>query len=149
MQTPLWKNFSLAAFCPLCETRFRPVEARLVAKEDDAHLLHMRCRKCANSVLAVVLSSGSGVSSVGLVTDLSYDDAVRFRRAPRVVAEDVLGAHVWLQSAFWADRLPSLAPVPGENKKTSRKKRSSLRSSQGEKKHALGYHQKSPPGRKA
>ncbi|MBI4598852.1 hypothetical protein HY734_01495 [Candidatus Uhrbacteria bacterium] len=109
---PHWhEGLKLASYCPLCETRYQPAQARVVGNDGETHLLHMRCRKCANAVLALVLVNQAGMTSVGLVTDLTYDDVVRFRTAKRLSTDDVLQAHVWASSRAWNEAL-SAAPSP-------------------------------------
>ena len=38
-----------------------------------------------------------GVSSVGLVTDLTYDDVLKFRASRRISVDDVLSVHEELE----------------------------------------------------
>ncbi len=102
----LWRDgLKIASYCPLCETRYNPMEAQVVGEEGDTHLLHVRCRKCANSILALVLVNHVGVSSVGLVTDLTFDDVLRLREHRRLSADDVLRTHQWLASPGWVTHL--------------------------------------------
>lgn len=83
--------------CPLCEATFNPMEARVLGEENESHLLHIQCRKCLNALLALVFISPMGMSSVGLVTDLSFDDALKFKEDAGVTADDVLDTHTLLQ----------------------------------------------------
>lgn len=88
----------MISYCPLCETSYNPMEARVLGEKEDGHLLHIRCKKCWNSILALVLVSNVGVSSVGLVTDLTYEDVVKFREAPtEVTVDDVIAVHALLE----------------------------------------------------
>ena len=89
----------MISYCPLCETSYNPMEARVLGEKEDGHLLHIRCKKCWNSILALVLVSNVGVSSVGLVTDLTYEDVVKFREAPTegVTLDDVISVHQLLE----------------------------------------------------
>ncbi len=87
----------MISYCPLCESSYNPMEARVLGEKEDGHLLHIRCKKCWNSILALVLVSNVGVSSVGLVTDLTFEDVVRFREAPsEVTVDDVIAVHEML-----------------------------------------------------
>ncbi len=84
----------MISFCPLCETNYNPMEARVLGEREDGHLLHIRCKKCWNSILALVLVSNAGVSSVGLITDLTYDDVRKFSsRETSVSTDDVIAVH--------------------------------------------------------
>lgn len=86
-------GLKLISFCPLCEAHYHPREAQLVGEAQNSHLLHITCQKCQHAIIALILVSAGGVSSVGLVTDLSYEDTMKFREAPVVSADDVLEVH--------------------------------------------------------
>lgn len=93
----------LISVCPLCEEHYNPTEAQLVGEAEDSHLLHITCRKCRNSIIALVLVSQGGVSSVGLVTDLNFEDVIKFRASQEVSYDDVLEMHGILEDEdfFW------------------------------------------------
>ncbi len=100
-QNPLFSNESirLVSYCPLCNTQYNPLSAKIVEERDDAHLLHIKCKKCSSSIVALVLSSGMGISSVGLITDLSEEDVVRFKNGKRISSDDVLNLYSFLRSS--------------------------------------------------
>ena len=101
-----WQDgLRLVSYCPLCEAEFNPMEARVLGEDGEAHLLHVRCRACSNAVLALVLVTKAGVSSIGLVTDLSYDDVVKFRQGGRVVTDDVIDVHTSLSDGTFEEFL--------------------------------------------
>lgn len=97
------EGLDLVSFCPVCETRYNPIEARVLGKQGETHLLHVKCRKCQNSIIVLVLINQIGASSVGLVTDLVYDDVARFRSASAVTIDDVIGIHDLLGKLKWKD----------------------------------------------
>lgn len=102
----LWnERLKLVSFCPVCETRYNPMEARLLSERGEMHFLHVRCRKCQHSILAIVLVNQVGASSVGLLTDLSYDDVVRVKAGSWVSVDDVIDVHRLFQSANWEREL--------------------------------------------
>jgi hypothetical protein len=87
----------MISYCPLCESSYKPQEARVLGEKEDSHLLHIRCGKCGNAVIALVMITSTGVSSVGLVTDLHFDEVDRFKRSETVTTDDVIEAHHLLQ----------------------------------------------------
>jgi hypothetical protein len=99
------EGLKLVSFCPVCETRYNPMEARVLGEQGETHLLHVQCRKCQHSILALVLVNHVGASSVGLLTDLSYEDVVRLRSARRVSVNDVIDVHEALGSIHWEETL--------------------------------------------
>lgn len=90
-------NLRLISFCPLCHTHYNPWQTRILEEREDAHLIYLQCRKCGSAVVAVVLTGLFGVSSIGVVTDLTSDDVLRFKEAEAVTADDVLDAHLLLR----------------------------------------------------
>jgi hypothetical protein len=97
------ESTKLVSYCPLCEASFNPQEAKVLGESADSHLMHIRCGNCSNAILALVLVSSVGVSSVGMVTDLAHEEVNRFKDAPAVSTDDVLDAHRLLvnQGALW------------------------------------------------
>jgi len=91
---PIGEGLKLISRCPLCRASYDPLQARTLSENEDAHLVHVSCRKCENSVLALIFISRAGAArSVGLVTDCSYDDVVRFRRGHEVTVDDAIAFH--------------------------------------------------------
>ena len=96
-QNNFWgEGLKLIQACPLCDTSYNPMEARVVGEKNDSHLVHIQCRKCANAILALVLVSPVGVSSVGVITDLSVEDVIRFRESDEVGLDDAIATHTLL-----------------------------------------------------
>lgn len=91
------EGLKLVSYCPVCETRYLPMEARMLGRDGETHLLHVQCRKCQHAILAFVLVNRSGASSVGLLTDLSYEDVLAFRSNSAVSLNDVIDSHAFLR----------------------------------------------------
>lgn len=87
----------LLTHCPLCHAVYHDQSIRLLGEQGTTRLFHLTCGTCNHSVLAVILESQSGVSSIGLVTDLEAQEAMNFRDAPVVSADDCVTAHVFLE----------------------------------------------------
>ncbi len=91
----------LVSYCPVCETRYNPMEANLLGEDGETRLLHVQCRKCQHSILALVLVNQVGASSVGLLTDLTYEDVLKFRTNRLVSINDVIDVHSALEDGSW------------------------------------------------
>lgn len=87
------EGVKLISYCPLCEMSYNPQEAKVLGEKEDSHLLHIQCGNCSNAIIALVLISSVGVSSVGLVTDLGFNEVNRFKEAPAVSTDDVIEMH--------------------------------------------------------
>lgn len=65
----------------------------MLDERDEAHLVHIQCARCGSSIVALIMSSGIGITSVGLVTDLTGDDVLRFKDEASLTADEVLTVH--------------------------------------------------------
>lgn len=91
-------SLRLISYCPLCEVSYNPLRARVLEERDDAHLVHIQCANCGSSIVALILNSTLGITSVGLVTDLTGDDVLRFKDEGHVTTNEVISFHNFLYS---------------------------------------------------
>jgi hypothetical protein len=87
-----------ASACPLCSAEYSPEEARIVSEKEGAFLVHTNCKKCGSSVVATLVANQMGLSSVGLVTDLTFDDLCKFKESESISTDDLLQAYQMFQS---------------------------------------------------
>jgi len=92
------EDVKLISYCPLCESSYTPSQTQVLGEKEGSHLLHMKCGNCSNAILALVIISTAGVSSVGLSTDLAFDEVDRFKAGPAVNTNDVIDMHHLLQN---------------------------------------------------
>jgi len=84
--------------CPVCNAKYEESQAQLSGKKDHANLVHIACVKCGSYFVAMVMEVGSGISSVGTVTDLNSDDIKRIMDLPEVTLDEVLDAHEFIKN---------------------------------------------------
>lgn len=88
----------LLAHCPLCQTAYHTEEVRLLGERGTTRLFHCTCGSCKHAVIAVVLEAAGSVSSVGLVTDMEVQDAVRFQGVRPVSTDECIAFHRLLET---------------------------------------------------
>ncbi len=76
--------------CPLCESALQPALTEVVAVQQDAHLLYVRCRHCATGSIAIVTARPDGIQAVGALTDLTLSEVLDQRGHPPVSEDDVI-----------------------------------------------------------
>jgi uncharacterized protein (UPF0212 family) len=86
-------DVQLSSRCPLCDASFKPQSAEILDESQQGILFHLTCPQCRSSLLAVVAASKLGLSSFGMVTDLTAEDVKRLRKANAISQEDVLKAY--------------------------------------------------------
>jgi hypothetical protein len=94
----LLESMQLLRDCPGCQQPYNHEMVQVIDEHRGAHLVHAVCEKCALAVLAVVMISELGMSSIGMTTDLSSDDVVRLRQRPPLGQDDVLQLHTFLRA---------------------------------------------------
>ncbi len=86
----------LISNCPLCQSIYQPASTRVLIAREDAHLVHIKCGQCDCAIVAVIVNNLMGISSIGLLTDLTPEDVLKFRSTDSVSADDVIELHRWL-----------------------------------------------------
>jgi hypothetical protein len=92
-ENPISRALTLMRQCPVCTTAYNKEMFRQIDQNDGAHLLHCTCQQCHQSVLALVMTSSVGVSSVGMVTDLTADDVTKISRKQSISEDELLSFH--------------------------------------------------------
>lgn len=82
----------------MCHSAYEPSEVRLLGEKGTTRLFHCTCGSCKHAVLAVVLEASGSVSSVGLMTDMEVQDALRFQQVGPVTTDECIAFHRLLES---------------------------------------------------
>lgn len=88
----------MLAHCPMCQSAYEPSEIRLIGEKGTTRLFHCTCGSCKHAVLAVVLEAAGSTSSVGLMTDMELQDALRFQQAGPVTTDECIAFHQLLET---------------------------------------------------
>jgi len=91
------KQLRLVAYCPVCHASYDPAKANVVREQGKMRLMHLYCKSCHRAILSLVMHDQAGISSFGMVTDLTRDDVDRFIEAPEIQADDCLRLYEALQ----------------------------------------------------
>lgn len=93
-QLPVFnQGIKIVSFCPLCETQYKVRHVQVIDEQEDAQLVHITCVKCQTSALALILNNQSGISSMGLVSDLLSHEVAVFKNKKPITQEEVLNFH--------------------------------------------------------
>lgn len=91
------RDLHVLAACPVCQTAYHPLTTSVVAEREDAHLLYLKCRQCGSGVVAVVTTGAAGLSSFGVVTDLTSDELIHVSSDRPINTDDVIDLFDWLE----------------------------------------------------
>ncbi|OGH94317.1 MAG: hypothetical protein A2538_00715 [Candidatus Magasanikbacteria bacterium RIFOXYD2_FULL_41_14] len=102
VQPESWREaLKLMGHCPLCGGNYATDSARRLGGMGVANLVHLTCAKCQGGFMAMVMVSPAGLSSVGMVTDLNYNDAVRLHDAPEIDLDEVINGYEYLKHNWY------------------------------------------------
>ncbi len=97
---PGFDALRVMAYCPLCDTRYEPMHARILSESGQMRLIHVTCEECGSATLSLLQEHEAGASSVGLITDLSHTDVLDFHNNVKVTTDDVIDVHQALLTSF-------------------------------------------------
>ncbi len=91
--------------CPICGANYESEKAQLFAKNETANMIHLTCIQCNSYFIAMVLVVGQGLSSVGMVTDLSFDDITRLHKATPFTTDDMIKGYETIHHNYFLHSL--------------------------------------------
>ena len=89
-------NTSLMTHCPVFNLRYDPLESRVLRERGAGHLVHVSCGFCRSAIIAIIITNSVGINSIGLVTDMTADDVMKFGGNQPLTSDDVLEAYQFL-----------------------------------------------------
>lgn len=95
-QNSLFDQIRLMKGCPLCKKDYTREALEIVEEGIGTHLVHLTCTYCSNAMLALIVVSKLGMSSVGMLTDLNAPDARRLHHKAAIGEDMILGFHDYL-----------------------------------------------------
>lgn len=96
----LEEGMRLMRQCPRCQQEYLFDNIDLIEADTGAHLVHITCTACASGMLAIIMMTGFGMSSVGMITDLHAADVRRLQQMPPLTADDVLGLYEAIHTQY-------------------------------------------------
>ena len=93
-----WREaLKIISRCPICSENYHTDEAKLFAKNETASLVHITCHNCGSAFVAMIVMLGAGMSSVGMVTDLNYEDVERLHKATPLSVDEIIEGYQEMQ----------------------------------------------------
>ena len=95
---PIQDQIKIMQQCPVCQGKYSTKQAKVVEERGEANLVHITCPHCSNSMIAVIVVSDLGMSSVGMLTDLNEEDVKRLRNKEIITEDELFGFHTLLKT---------------------------------------------------
>ncbi len=79
--------------CPVCGSEYQEEAFQILADTVDAATVHITCESCENAIMALFVTTQVGMSTVGIITDLSPADFDAMAGLRAISEDDVLDFH--------------------------------------------------------
>ena len=92
--------------CPVCSNKYTAERTSIIEAKDhpkgkehdhSSMLVHADCDRCKSSVVFSISLDGPEIFSVGMVTDLTAADTIRFRDSSSITFDEVIDFHDFLE----------------------------------------------------
>lgn len=100
-ESPLQLGLKLVRQCPLCQFGYNTDALSILEQKEGTNLLHITCPSCLHAVLVVVMVSPMGMSSIGVLTDLSRQDMTLLKQRLPINEDEVLDFHTYLSKDYY------------------------------------------------
>lgn len=88
-----WRNtLKLISQCPVCNQNYQTEAIKLFANESEAKFVHFTCHSCHSYFIAMIMTMAKGVSTVGMITDLSFTDVQKLYTLPAITVDETIEA---------------------------------------------------------
>ncbi len=91
------KTLKLISHCPVCGRDYKS-DGKLVINKNDARFVHFTCAHCQSHFMAMVMMMPKGMSTVGMVTDLSLKDVQKLYKLSPITVDETIEAHKFINS---------------------------------------------------
>ena len=95
---PLRSQFMIMKECLVCKHKITDKQIKIVSEGDNSYILYLSCTYCDNALVLLASINNIGVGLVGMVSDLTYDDAKRLYNKLPIDEDDLLDAYQIIQN---------------------------------------------------
>ena len=92
------KGLNLITHCPICENGYSNDTVKKFIHRDSVHLAHIACNSCSSYFLAMIMEMGRGISTIGMVTDLNFEDVSRLYGVDTIGIDEIINAYSFIES---------------------------------------------------
>ncbi len=84
--------------CPICSKKYGRAKALILEEENNRTTLHLTCDSCKVSSLVFISSGKMGIVSLGILTDLTREEAKGIFRGEAISPDQVIEVHEYFKN---------------------------------------------------
>lgn len=99
---PWRKTLKLISHCPVCGRDYKSAGHNVNVfppKGQDARFIHLTCDHCHSHFMAMVMIMSKGMSTIGMITDLSLKDVQKLYKMSAITIDETIEAHKFINSS--------------------------------------------------
>lgn len=86
-----WQSsLNLINSCPICKSKYNTKTHKKYLEGDSVNLMHITCHICQTYFVAIFMEIMRGVSTIGMVTDLNFEDVNRLFHRDAISLDEAL-----------------------------------------------------------
>jgi len=95
---PSINNLDNLAKCPICNKKYGQTKILVLEEEMNRTTFHATCESCKISSLVFVSSGKMGIVSIGMLTDLTREEAKNLFKSEEISADNVIEVHEYFKN---------------------------------------------------
>ncbi|MFH1789861.1 MAG: hypothetical protein ABH832_02225 [bacterium] len=100
------KSLNLISQCPTCGLKYgKKATRQFIDTNESTYLAHITCNNCSTCFLALIMEVGHGLSAIGMVTDLNFEDVKRLNHTQPIAMDEVLEGYELAESALFIEKI--------------------------------------------
>lgn len=92
------KNLKFISHCPVCGRDYKSKASKLFINDSKAKFVHFTCNYCQSHFMAMIMTIPKGMSTVGMVTDLSLKDVQKLYKLSPITVDEAIEGHKFIHS---------------------------------------------------
>lgn len=91
-------EFKYLGSCPVCGSSFQGRQTEILNRREGLSQVYAQCSECKSSIVIFVLRNAIGfITTIGMLTDMTKKDILRFGKMEPLTSDDVLELHQMLE----------------------------------------------------
>ena len=86
------KTLKLINQCPICSKDYNKDTVKRFLDLNSSHLIHLTCNHCQSYFVAMIMEVGKSMSTIGMITDLNYEDTKRLHNKEAISLDETIEA---------------------------------------------------------
>lgn len=107
-KTDSWKKtLKFISNCPICKSEYKPEAIKLLQDgytgshelaQEQSKFVHFTCHNCHTNFMAMIIMVSKGISTVGMITDLNFEDAQKLQTMSPLTIDELIEARQFINS---------------------------------------------------